>query len=127
MHIDEKRALLERYLNAYNSFDIECMMELIHQDIEFKNVSGGEVNASASGKNKFRALAEQSKRLFSSRKQTVTRFDLDGDGASLEIDYVGVLAANLPNGMKVGETLQLAGCSEFDFRDGKIYRLTDYS
>ncbi|NJN57803.1 MAG: nuclear transport factor 2 family protein [Leptolyngbyaceae cyanobacterium SL_5_9] len=127
MHIDEKRALLERYLNAYNSFDIERMMELIHQDIEFKNVSGGEVNASASGKNEFRALAEQSKRLFSSRKQTVTKFNLDGDGASLKIEYVGVLAANLPNGMKVGETLQLAGRSEFDFRDGKIYRLTDYS
>lgn len=127
MHIDEKRALLERYLNAYNSFDIERMMELIHQDIEFKNVSGGEVNASASGKNEFRALAEQSKRLFSSRKQTVTKFNLDGDGASLKIEYVGVLAANLPNGMKVGETLQLAGRSEFDFHDGKIYRLTDYS
>ncbi|NJL36698.1 MAG: nuclear transport factor 2 family protein [Leptolyngbyaceae cyanobacterium RM2_2_4] len=127
MHADEKRALLERYLDAYNSFDIERMMELIHQDIEFKNVSGGEVNASASGKNEFRALAEQSKRLFSSRKQTVTKFNLDGDGASLEIEYVGVLATNLPNGMKLGETLQLTGRSELDFRDGKIYRLTDYS
>jgi ketosteroid isomerase-like protein len=127
MHTDEKRALLERYLDAYNSFDIERMMELIHQDIEFKNVSGGEVNASASGKTEFRELAEQSKRLFSSRKQTVTKFNLDGDGASLEIDYVGVLAANLPNGMKAGETLQLTGRSEFDFRDGKIYRITDHS
>ena len=127
MDAAKKRALLERYLDAYNSFDIECMMTLIHPDIEFTNVSGGAVTASASGTSQFRALAEQAKQMFSSRSQTVKQFDLDGEGGSLAITYAGVLASDLSNGMKAGETLQLTGRSEFAFRDGKIYRLTDYS
>ena len=102
-------------------------MKVVHQDIEFKNVSRGETNTSASGINEFREIAEQSKQLFSSRKQTVTKFESEGNGASVEVDYTGVLAVDLPNGMKVGETLQLKGRSQFVFRDGKIYRLTDYS
>ncbi len=127
MEADEKQTLIQRYLNAYNSFDIDRMMEVIHDNIEFKNISGGETNASAFGIKEFRAIAEQSKQLFSSRKQTVTKWDLEGNGASIEVDYTGVLAIDLQNGMKVGDRLQLKGRSEFVFCDGKIYRLTDYS
>ncbi len=61
MDEDEKRSLVERYLAAYNAFDIDGMMELIHPNIEFKNVSGGEVNATASDVIKYRQLAEKSK------------------------------------------------------------------
>lgn len=123
----EKRALIDRYLNAYNSLDVEHMMDVMHQDIEFKNIAGGEVTARASGANEFRALAEESKRLFSWRKQRVLKYEPNDDGASIEVDYTGTLAADLPNGMKAGQTIRLKGQSEFVFRDGKIYRLTDYS
>ena len=58
---------------------------------------------------------------------TVTKFKADEDGVSVELDYVGVLATDLPNGKKAGETLRLTGRSHFVFRDGKIVRLTDYS
>ena len=54
MNEDEKRSLIERYLASYNAFDIDGMMAVIHPDIEFKNVSGGEVNATASGSDEFR-------------------------------------------------------------------------
>lgn len=57
MEANEKKTLIQGYLNAYNSFDLDCMMNAIHQDIEFKNVSGGETNASASGINEFQAIA----------------------------------------------------------------------
>ena len=40
MNCDEMRALLDRYLSAYNAFDIEGMLAVIHSDIEFKNVAG---------------------------------------------------------------------------------------
>ena len=74
MNEDEKRSLIERYLAVYNAFDIDGMMALIHPDIKFENLSGGEVNATASGAEEFRRLAEQSKGLFTWRKQTVTKF-----------------------------------------------------
>lgn len=48
-------------------------------------------------------------------------------GIVIGIDYEGVLAADLPNGMKAGEILRLNGKSEFTFRDEKIYRITDIS
>jgi hypothetical protein len=127
MNDDDKRPLIEKYLDAYNVFDIDGMMSVIHPEIDFKNVSGGEVNASASGSDEFRKLAEQSKGLFSKRKQTITKFETNDDLAFIGIDYEGVLAVDLPNGTKAGETLRLTGRSEFAFRDGKIYRITDIS
>ena len=127
MNEDNKQSLIERYLEAYNTFDIEGMMSVIHPDIEFKNVNGGEVNATASGADEFRKLAEQSKGLFTMRKQTITSFETKDDQAFIGIDYEGVLASDFPNGMKAGEILRLNGRSEFAFRDGKIYRITDIS
>jgi hypothetical protein len=72
MRNDEKRSLIESYLNAYNTFDIDGMIAVIHPGIEFKNISGGEVNAESSGIDALRQMAEQSKGLFSSRRQTIS-------------------------------------------------------
>ena len=127
MDADEKRSLVERYLAAYNAFDIGGMMELIHPNIEFKNVSGGEVNANASDAVEYRQLAKKSKELFRSRKQTILKFQSNADEASIEVAYEGVLASDLPNGMEAGETLHLNGQSVFTFRDGMNYRIKDVS
>ena len=96
MNQDEKRAAIERYLAAYNAFDIDGMMSVIHRDVRFKNVSGGEVNVTASGADEFRKLAERSRKLFSSRKQTMTSFDMKDDQVWIGVDYEGVLASDLP-------------------------------
>lgn len=127
MNPNEHRSIVDRYLTAYNAFDIGAMMATVHQDVEFKNVSSGLVNATASGKEEFRRLAEQSKQLFSSRNQTIRTFKSYEDKAVIEVTYEAVLALDLPNGMKAGETLRLNGRSEFVFRDGRIYQLADYS
>jgi ketosteroid isomerase-like protein len=127
MDEDEKRSLVECYLAAYNAFDIDGMMAVIHPGIEFKNVSGGEVNATTSGASDFRLLAEKSRELFRSRKQKILTFWSNADQASIAVAFEGVLASDLPNGMKAGETLRLNGRSEFTFCDGKIYRIKDVS
>ena len=125
--IQQKRQLIEKYILAYNSFDIDGMMSLLHSEIKFKNISDGEVNATATGKNEFRAVAEQSKTVFKSRKQTIEFCDIDEDRASVEISFKGVLATDLPNGMKSGEMINLDGRSEFSFKDGKISQIVDIS
>jgi len=127
MDADRQRSLIDHYLAAYNAFDIDAMMATIHSDIQFQNVSGGEVTATASGAEEFRRLAEQSKKLFSSRHQTIAAFASDGEKAVIDVTYEAVLASDLPNGLKAGETLRLNGRSEFVFRDGKIRELSDYS
>lgn len=125
MMAEEKQAIIERYIHAYNAFDIDAMVSLLHPAIEFKNMSNGQVTVQAKGAHEFRALAMQGKTIFSSRKQTIMKYAENGDRATIEVLYTGVFAIDLPEGMKAGETLNLAGRSEFSFRDGKIYTLTD--
>lgn len=124
---EEQKTVIQGYLSAYNSFDIEGMVALVHSGVVFKNVAGGEVNAEAVGVDQFREMATQSKALFSSRHQKATNFKFTGNIATTDIAYEGILAVDLPNGMKAGEVLRLNAWSEFEFKDGKIYRITDFS
>ncbi|MDJ0568471.1 MAG: nuclear transport factor 2 family protein [Pleurocapsa sp. MO_192.B19] len=123
MKEEEKRQLIEQYVSAYNAFDVDGMISLLHPEIEFKNISGGEVDSTLIGKSEFRAMAEESKAFFKLRKQTINRYDISNDRASIDISYEGVLATDLSNEMKSGETIRLDGRSEFFFKDGKIYRI----
>ena len=119
--------IIQSYIAAYNNFDIDAMVVLVHPKVVFKNIAGGEVNAEAIGSDQFRELAAQSKTLFSSRHQKATNFKFSGNIAKTDIAYEGTVAVDLPNGIKAGEVLRLNGRSEFEFKDGKIYRITDYS
>ena len=117
--------LIERYIEAYNAFDIETMISTLHPDITFQNISNGEVNAETHGVEAFRTLANQSKGLFTSRKQTITHIETNESQTHIDVAFEAVLAIDLPNGLKAGETLNLQGSSEFTFRDGKIISITD--
>jgi ketosteroid isomerase-like protein len=127
MRQEEIKNFIYRYIDAYNNFDIDAMMGVLAPDIRFENVSGGEVNARTSGKAEFAVLARQSARLFASRKQTLKTIKIEGDSAFLEIEFAGVLAENLPNGLKAGETLALKGTSAFVFSNGFISSIVDKS
>ena len=117
--------LIKRYIEAYNAFDIETMLSTLHSDIAFQNISSGEINTETHGIEAFRALAEQSKSLFSSRKQTITNVETNETQIYIDVAFEAVLAIDLPNGLKAGELLQLQGRSEFTFRDGKIVSIVD--
>lgn len=125
--IDAHREIIDRYLAAYNAFDVAGMLELLHPDIEFRNVANGEVTAAARGCDEFRALAKRAATLFTSRRQTVSEYGNEGDEAWISIDYEGVLATDLGPGMAAGDTLRLTGRSTFTFRDGLIVKLVDES
>ena len=117
--------LIERYIEAYNTFDIETMISTLHPDIVFQNISNGEINAETHGIEAFRTLAEQSKGLFTSRKQTITHIETNESQTRIDVTFEAILAIDLPNGLKAGELLQLQGSSEFSFRDGKIVSIVD--
>lgn len=101
------------------------MICTLHPDIEFQNISNGEVTAETHGTEAFRTLAEQSKELFTSRKQTITHIETNESQTRIDVAFEAVLAIDLPNGLKAGKTLKLQGSSEFTFRDGKIVSITD--
>ncbi|WP_310551222.1 nuclear transport factor 2 family protein [Paenibacillus glufosinatiresistens] len=127
MSPEEIRRIIEKYVRAYNSFDVEGMIQLLHKDIVFRNFSNGELQTVTRGTEAFRELAEQSSQMFSSRRQTLTAYRASGDQAEVQIDYEGRLAIDLPNGLKAGDTLQLKGKSVFEIKEGRIALIEDYS
>jgi ketosteroid isomerase-like protein len=124
---DPHRELVDRYLAAYNAFDVPGLLATLHDDVRFRNLAAGEITASADGIDEFRALAERAAALFSSRRQRIREY-VAGDGeARIEVDYEGVLAADLGPQMRAGDTLRLAGRTTFGFRDGRIASVVDES
>jgi hypothetical protein len=71
MEESAKEKLIKTYITAYNTFDIDQMLSVLDRDIVFKNISGGEVTASARGRKEFRDLAEQSRSIFAKREQRI--------------------------------------------------------
>ena len=127
MTIDSQETQVCRYIECYNNFDINGMLACIIDSVIFENSSGGEITARANGKTEFKTLAKQSAELFTSRKQTITKIEYHQDTLLVCIDYQGVLAKDLPNGLRAGETIRLSGHSEFRFVDGKISFIKDIS
>lgn len=123
----EIRALVARYIDAYNRKDIDDMLIGMHPQVEFKNISAGVVTVRTNGIGELRALAQQSLSLFSERNQKIESFELQGTVAVVAIAFRAVVAVDLPNGLKKGQVLNLSGRSEFEFQDGMISKITDIS
>lgn len=127
MDTDSKRALIMRYLDAYNRFNVEAMMATVHDDVVFQNIAGGDVTAQAEGVGALRQMAEQAKAIFASRCQTLLAFSDTEAGATIQVAFEGVLACDLPNGMQAGQEIRLEGRSEFAFKDERLIRIVDIS
>ncbi len=123
----DQRDVIDRYLAAYNACDVAGMMDVLHEDIAFTNISHSQVTVTARGRDQFRALAEYAVTLFRRRRQTIRDYGESGDTAWISVDYEGELAADLSPDLRAGDTLRLAGRSTFTFRDGLIAQLTDES
>jgi hypothetical protein len=127
MNSSDMRALVDRYIDAYNRMNIAEMLLTVHPEVEFKNISGGIVSASANGVAELKALAEQSLSLFSERHQDILSFESNKTQAVASIGFRAVVAKDLPNGLRKGQVLNMPGRSEFEFRDGAISKITDIS
>jgi hypothetical protein len=119
--------VIEEYISAYNRFDVPGMLINFHPAIVFKNVTSGEVDLITNGVEEFKAQAEKAVAFFSLRKQTITHIEIISNTAEVLIDYYGVLAIDLPNGLERGEIIQLNGKSIFTFENRMITSIEDQS
>jgi ketosteroid isomerase-like protein len=127
MDTTRQKELIERYLAAYNSFDIEGMVATLDPAVRFENHAGGQLTAETDGIEAFRQLAEQSKALFSEREQRITNLARQGDTLVADIAWRGRLAADLPDGPKADTHLEMSGRSEFGFGADGITKIVDRS
>ncbi|WP_312887292.1 nuclear transport factor 2 family protein [Paenibacillus rhizosphaerae] len=124
---EDAELLIRHYIEAYNAFDIEGMLSVLHPDVVFRNIVGNEVSVETKGLQSFRGLAEKAAALFSTRLQTILELREMNGRIEADIDYTGVLASDLPDGAKAGDTIRLQGRSIFTIRDGKLSLIEDYS
>lgn len=124
---EQQKLIIEKYIDAYNAFDIKGMTKNLNENIVFENISNGKVDVRTEGINDFTKQAESAKQYFKERNQTIDFWNFDEQKVTIEIDYKATLAIDLPNGLKVGDTLELKGKSEFDFEDLIIIKITDKS
>ena len=125
--MDQQKKMIEEYIHAYNQFEIESMLILLHEDIVFENFSEGICNVKTEGIDEFRLQAQDARKYFSKRQQTIKEWDIQIDKIIVEIAYEGILAIDLPNGMKAGDCVLIEGQSEFMFTDTKISKIVDRS
>ena len=127
MTTNRKEELIRSYIAAYNAKDIAAMLEGLTVDIHFENHSGGEMNMSLDGIEAFRSQAEQAASLFTEREQEISGIRHLTHETEVTILYKAILAMDLPNGLKKGNALTLAGRSLFSFSGDKINSITDIS
>lgn len=127
MRDSEQLALIERYLAAYNAFDIDGMLAVLSADVRFENYAGDQLTAASSGTGEFRQLAEHAQTLFSAREQRITAIEAADGALVASIAYRGRLAVDIPDGPRAGTELILDGHSEFRFDRGLIAKIVDRS
>lgn len=120
-------SVIKNYIQAYNAFDTEGMIKDLHNDIVFENITNGEVDLTTIGLDEFKDQAERAKAFFTSRKQSVRSWNFQEEKVTIDIDYEGILAIDLPGGAMAGDTLALTGQSEFVFSGDKIISIKDKS
>jgi|APTNR8051073442_1049403.scaffolds.fasta_scaffold00880_7 hypothetical protein len=124
----EQQALIESYIHAYNTFDVEGMLLHLHDEVIFRNISNGEVNLETRGKTAFAEQAQLAVGYFLERKQTIVGIQFPEDQVvEVAIDYQGVLAVDFPNGMKRGDRIELKGTSLFRLSGDHIIEIEDIS
>lgn len=125
MEPQAQQRIIEHYIDSYNRFDIAGMLVHLHPDIIFRNISNGQVTMSLTGITAFKEQAKQATSYFSERQQSITAIHFQEESAEVLIDYKAVLAIDLPNSLKAGDTLQLQGKSVFSFKEDRIISIDD--
>ncbi len=121
------KEIIDNYIKAYNSFDIDKMISDMHDNVRFENISNGELNLTTNGIADLKNQAEKAKQYFKEREQKIIDIIFSKDQVEIDIDYKGILAIDFPNGLKAGDKIELKGKSIFKFKDNKIIEFKDIS
>ena len=125
--MDTVPTIVARYIDAYNTMNVQAMLDCLSGDVRFINRSNGETTNETHGIEAFRALAEQGVQLFAEREQTILDCIAIDDRAAVRIGYRAKVKTDLPNGWKAGQEVKMTGTSFFKISEGKISEVIDAS
>lgn len=127
MNDTDRQQLIERYIAAYNAFDIAGMAAVLSPTVRFDNYNEGIKSHETRGIEAFTTLAHASAALFSQRRQTVLSLEFDPDQVIATIVFAGTLAQDMPNGPRAGTEVAMQGSSTFTFDEQSIRSIVDRS
>ena len=127
MNATKAQLLVEKYIEAYNRFDVAAMLACVQPDVQFEHSTNGDVTVRLVSKEAFESQAIRAAAWFSERTQRITAFRWLNEQAEADLNYFAVTATDLPNGVKAGTTLQFSGRSVFSFREELIAFIQDFS
>ncbi|WP_353137873.1 nuclear transport factor 2 family protein [Pseudopedobacter sp.] len=127
MEHQKDKKIIENYVESYNNFDVKGMIKDLDENVVFENITNGKVDLRLNGKDMFEQQAEAAKQYFRTRNQKIESWRFDEFSTIIDIHYSAVVATDLPNGLKSGDTLELRGKSEFAIEAGKIKSIRDYN
>lgn len=126
MKHEKEKSIIKNYIESYNKFDIKGMIRDVDEDVVFENIINDKVDLELKGKENFEQQAEASKQYFRTRNQQIESWSFDEFSITVNIHYSAVIAIDLSNGLKSGDSLELRGRSEFIIKEGKIKMIRDY-
>ena len=118
---------IRRYLAAYNDRDIPAMLAQVTEDVVFENISNTGQSMRLEGREMMGEVAQLAGNAFAWRRQQLLNIIADGNRAAAEVTFEGQAAVDLPNGTQAGEIIRVSGATFFEFREGLICRVADYS
>ncbi len=119
--------LVRRYVERYNSNDVDGMLECCADDVVFETITNPGGSIRLSGKDEMREVIEATTRAFRERRHEVVTILVDGQRAAAETVFSGVAAAELGQHVRSGEHVSIRGATMFEQRDNKLSRICDYS
>jgi steroid delta-isomerase-like uncharacterized protein len=119
--------LVRRYVDRYNSNDVEGMLDCCSEDVVFETITNPGGSIRLTGKDEMREVIEATTRAFLERRHEVVNILVDGEKAAAETVFSGVAAAELGNHLRQGEHVSIRGATLFETRGDKLSRICDYS
>ncbi|MBN8828766.1 MAG: nuclear transport factor 2 family protein [Sphingobacteriia bacterium] len=128
----QKLDIINQYINAYNSFNIDGMLILFAENCIFETVTNSDKPVKVTGKNNLKELATTSAKYFEVREQIIRNYIISENKACIEVEFRGKLASEyslkIQGSNKNGGKVQLLGVSIFEFNSkNEIVILRDYS
>ncbi|MCS5488949.1 nuclear transport factor 2 family protein [Algoriphagus limi] len=124
----KRETLIEQYISGYNHLDVPGMLKVLHQDVVFENYSNGDKTLETKGIQEFQKQAEKAVKLFENREISPKKWIHQARYTDVHLNYHAVLAEDFPDGnKKKGDEINLWGRTVFEFKDGLISKIQDYS
>jgi len=119
------KTIVQQYISAYNNFDIEKMVSLMHRDCIFESRVNNKVTLSTKGQTSFRQICNLSKKNYKFRKQVIEDFKEYENKVEVKLYFKATLAVDIPDLGKKDEQIAFETKSIFEFKNERIYKITN--